>query len=138
MSHIHFETIKAIRWGEKWSIILDGYSSVETDFELVHYNGKKIEYKNFAHGYNNKRYDPEYPMITVKSGNIQSRRTSLKVNGFFRENFTVCESIRDGIISGQARMVSVRTVYIPGSYSFKDRILYFSGPYTLHSNPNRL
>ena len=69
-------------------------------------------------------------MVTVKSGHIQSRRTSLEVN-VFCENYTVCESKRDGIISGQARIVSVRTVYIPGLYFFKDRILYFSGPYTL-------
>ena len=65
MSHIHFETIKAIRWEEKWFIILDGYSSVDTDFELLHYNGGKIKYKNFAHGDNGKKYDPEYPFATI-------------------------------------------------------------------------
>ena len=42
-----------------------GYSSMETYFELVHYNGEKIEYKNFAHGYNSKKYDPEYPFATI-------------------------------------------------------------------------
>ena len=38
---------KAIRWQTKWYIVLDGYSSIETDFELVHYNGEKMKYKNF-------------------------------------------------------------------------------------------
>ena len=41
---------------------------------------------------------------------------------------------RDSILSGQDRILSVRTVYFPRPYTFKDRILYFSGPYTLQPN----
>ena len=50
---------------EKWYIFLDGYSSTETDIELLHYNGEKIQYKNFAHGDNIKNYDPAYTFATI-------------------------------------------------------------------------
>ena len=43
------ETKQAIRWREKWLIILDGYTSRKTDYELVHFNGEKLKYKNFIY-----------------------------------------------------------------------------------------
>ena len=41
---------------------------------------------------------------------------------------------KDRIVYAGTVYFQVKTVYFPRPYTFKDRILYFSGPYTLQPN----